>query len=122
LIKVDVLVGEGRGVTFQPRFEPVDGGSFGDTSGTIECAGGVIGNQNIAGLAVESSVGGRTCLGVLGALAGKSKVNGKTLPGTGSRASTVVTRGLLLEFGSNAGGALVEDRVGVDKITSGITF
>ena len=72
----------------------------------------MIGNHDVAGFPIESKEGGGAC-GVFGLLASKDKVDREALERYSSSPSGVVSRSTLFQFGREANGTLIKDRVNV---------
>ena len=115
LVHVDVFMGTRRGMMTQEMIEPVDGGGFAAAGIAIKVTGEVVRYQNPACFTIEALVEGGSG-GIGGGCASKREVDGQTLKGDGGCAGRMGASGGLGLFGSNAGGAEVEDRVMVGKL------
>jgi hypothetical protein len=94
----------------KPILEPGKRSCLGDTGSAIKSAGGMIHNENVTGLTVDTFIGSGTS-GILGLLTSKCEVNGEALPRDGRFASGMMARGVFLELGRKAGGALIQNGV-----------
>jgi hypothetical protein len=75
LVQVDLLTRDFGSMLLQPVIKPVEGGAFGDTRSAAKSTGGVVSNQILTILAIETTIGSAASLD-FGALASKGKING----------------------------------------------
>jgi hypothetical protein len=109
LVKIDILIGNARGVTEEPLMEPVQRCTFRDARCAILESGGMIGKKNVASLAVDTLVLCLTMSLVLGMLASKCEIDRDALPGDRCQAGRVVTRCTLGKLGREADRTLFAD-------------
>jgi hypothetical protein len=88
--------------------EPVQRGTFGDARCAVKESGSVVGEKNVASLAVDTLVRLTMSL-VLGTLACKGKINRDALPGDRGRACGIMSRGTLGKLGGEADWTLLND-------------
>jgi hypothetical protein len=85
-------------MVLEPGLEPVQRSTLGDTGSAVQSRSGMVCYQDVAGLAVKTTIGGSMDF-VFGALSCESKVYKETLLRNSSFACAIGARRRLLELG-----------------------